>query len=245
MAEVVTETPPADLIAALPDELRTAVEFVPRADTRKTELIWKGGLLTTGQVEQLAAAFKKPEDRRAVRKIARRREGRDANPAAFGDPFPVPQLAIADATAKAGWTLFDLNDREIEWNLADCTADLNEATLNPAMSVAAGAVIDIAGDQLAIELLTNLREQMQLRNLRGPKSPERLEEWLDRELDIPESTQQERRVYIPRSGGFTRQTRYDDGAVAAVALAFDRRHRTENPFTPHTIRRACLSRNPF
>jgi type III restriction enzyme len=134
-----------------------------------------------------------------VQKIVRRAEGRDENPAAFGDRLDVPQLAVADASSPSGWTLFEVGDREIEWSMSDCDAEIGPDALNPAMATATGAMIDVAaGGKVAVELLTRLQEQMQLRDLRGPKTPERMEEWLDRELDVPEATQRERREYLAR-----------------------------------------------
>lgn len=199
VAEVVTTKPAPEAIAGLPKDVREAVTFEKRADTGETELIWTGGLLTNQQAEKLSSIFTEPEDQRAVQKIVRRSEGRDDNPAMFGDPLNVPQLAVADSTSPNGWTLFDLSDREIDWSLADCDAAIGEDALNPAMSTSAGAMIDVAaGGKLAVELLTRLQEQMQLRDLRGPKTPARMEEWLDQELDIPEATQRERREYIAR-----------------------------------------------
>jgi type III restriction enzyme len=170
-----------------------------RADTGEVEMIWSGGMLTHQQAKTLTAVFDQPEDRRAVEKIVRRTEGADDNPAAFGDPLNVPQLAMADSISPTGWSLFDVGNQEIEWTLADCDAAIGEDALNPAMTTAAGAMIDVGtSGMVAIELLTRLQEQMQLRDLRGPKTPERMEEWLDGELDIPEATQKERRGYLAR-----------------------------------------------
>lgn len=199
VAEVVTMRPTPQSVAALPRDVREAVRFEKRADTGETELIWNGGPLTTQQAEKLSTVFSAAEDQRAVQKIVRRTEGRDDNPAAFGDRLDVPQLAVADPSSPNGWTLFDVGDREIEWSLSDCDAEIGPDALNPAMATAAGATIDVAaGGKVAVELLTRLQEQMQLRDLRGPKTPERMEEWLDRELDVPEATQRERRAFIAR-----------------------------------------------
>jgi type III restriction enzyme len=208
VAEVVTTRPAPEAMAALPKPVREGVTFQKRADTGETELIWTGGLLTNQQAEKLSAVFTAAEDQRAVQKIVRRSEGRDDNPAAFGDRLDVPQHAVADPTSPVGWTLFDIGDREIEWSLSDCDAKIGEDALNPAMTTAAGATIDVAaGGKVAVELLTRLQEQMQLRDLRGPKTPERMEEWLDREMDVPEATQRERREYIARVIGHLTVTR--------------------------------------
>ena len=163
VAEVVTTRPAPEAFAALPREVREAVRFEKRADSGETELVWNGGLLTSQQAEKLATLFIAPEDQRAVQKIVRRSEGRDDNSAAFGDHLDVPQLAVADASSPDGWALFDIGDREIEWSLSDCDAEIGEDALNPAMATASGALIDVAAaGKVAVELLTRLQEQTQL-----------------------------------------------------------------------------------
>lgn len=199
VAEVVTAKPSEKAIAALPQDVREAVSFQTRADTKETEIVWTGGLLTTKQADALAAVFEKPEDRRAVAKVQRKTEGRPTNPAAFGDLFNVPQLAVADPSAPKGWTLFDPTDADIEWTLDECDAALGEDALDPARTTATGATIDVKAEgKLAVELLTRLAEQMQLRDLRGPKTPEAFIDWLDAEVKVPEATQPQKRAFLDR-----------------------------------------------
>ncbi len=199
VAEVVTAKPSQKAITALPQDVREAVSFQTRADTKETEIVWTGGLLTTKQADALAAVFEKPEDRRAVAKVQRKTEGRPTNPAAFGDLFNVPQLAVADQSAPMGWTLFDPTDADIEWTLDECDAALGEDALDPAKTTATGATIDVKAEgRLAVELLTRLAEQMQLRDLRGPKTPEAFIDWLDAEVKVPEATQPQKRAFLDR-----------------------------------------------
>lgn len=199
VAEVVTAKPSDTTIGGLPKEVREAVTFQTRADTKEIEIVWSGGLLTTKQADALAAVFEKPEDRRAVAKVQRRTEGRPANPAAFGDPFRVPQLAVADPSVPKGWTLFDPTDAEIAWTLEECDAALGEDALDPSTTTATGATIDVKAEgKLAVELLTRLAEQMQLRDLRGPKTPEAFIDWLDGEVKVPEATQPQKRAFLDR-----------------------------------------------
>jgi hypothetical protein len=159
-------------------------------------------LLTTKQAEALAAVFDKPEDQRAVAKVQRKSEGRPANPAAFGAPFSVPQLAIEDPSAADGWTLFDLTDAEIAWTLAECDAALGEDALDPEKTTAPGTTIDVKAEwKLSVDLLTLLAEQMQLRDLRDlrrPKRPESFVDWLDGEVKVPEATQPQKRAFLDR-----------------------------------------------
>ena len=197
--EVVTAKPSERAIAALPKDVRQAVTFQTRADTRETEIVWTGGLLTTKQADALAAVFEKPEDRRAVAKVQRKTEGRPTNPAAFGDLFDVPQLAVADPASPRGWTLFDPTDTEIAWTLDECDAALGADALDPARTTATGATIDVQTEgRLAVELLTRLAEQMQLRDLRGPKTPDAFVDWLDAEVKVPEATQPQKRAFLDR-----------------------------------------------
>lgn len=197
--EVVTARPSEKAIAALPKDVREAVSFQTRADTKETEIVWTGGLLTTKQADALAAVFEKPEDKRAVAKVQRKTEGRHTNPAAFGDLFNVPQLAVADPGAAKGWTLFDPTDADIAWTLDECDAALGEDALDPAKTTATGATIDVQAEgRLAVELLTRLAEQMQLRDLRGPKTPEAFVDWLDAEVKVSEATQPQKRAFLDR-----------------------------------------------
>lgn len=197
--EVVTAKPSDKAIAALPKDVRESVTFHTRADTKETEIVWTGGLLTTKQADALAAAFDKPEDRRAVAKVRNKTEGRPTNPAYFGDLFNVPQLAVADPSAPKGWTLFDPTDADIAWTLDECDAALGEDALDPAKTTATGATIDVKDEgKLAVELLTRLAEQMQLRDLRGPKTPEAFVDWLDAEVKVPEATQPQKRAFLDR-----------------------------------------------
>lgn len=199
VAEVVTAKPSEKAIAGLPRDVREAVSFQTRADTKETEIVWTGGLLTTEQADALAAVFEKPEDRRAVAKVQRKTEGRPTNPGAFGDPLNVPQLAVKDPSAPKGWTLFDPTDAEIAWTLEECDAALGEDTLDLTMTAATGATIDVKAEgRLAVELLTRLAEQMQLRDLRGPKTPEAFVDWLDAEVKVPEATQPQKRAFLDR-----------------------------------------------
>ena len=199
VAEVVTAKPSMAALVDLPEDVRESLSFQIRADTKETEVVWSGGLMTTAQAGALSKAFDAPEDRRAVMKIVRRTEGRPENPAAFGDPLIVPQLAMADPTTPEGWTLFDPRDTEITWTLAECDAALGEDALNPSRTTTTGATIDVdAGGKVAVELLTRLQEQMNLRDLRGPKTPERLAEWLDGEIEVIEATQTQRREFLDR-----------------------------------------------
>jgi hypothetical protein len=43
VAEVVTAQPSSKVIAALPKDVREAVSFQTRADTKETEIVWSGG----------------------------------------------------------------------------------------------------------------------------------------------------------------------------------------------------------
>lgn len=199
VAEVVTAKPSEKAIAALPKDVREAVTFQTRADTKEIEMVWSGGLMANGQREALATVFDKPEDRRAVAKIQRQTEGRPTNPAALGDALDVPQLAVSDPSDARGWTLFDPTDADIAWTLDECDAALGDDALDPAKTTATGATIDVQAEgKLAIELLTRLAEQMQLRDLRGPKTPEAFVDWLDAEVKVPEATQPQKRAFLDR-----------------------------------------------
>ena len=199
VAEVVTAVPDRAAIAALPQVIRDAVSFDTRADTKQTELVWTGGLLTTAQAATLAGIFEKSEDRRAVLKVRNRTENRPTNPAYFGDSFDVPQLAVADAAATKAWTLFDPTDTDITWTLEECDAALGADALDPAKTTTTGATIDVQAEgKVSVELLTQLAEQMQLRDLRGPKTPEAFVDWLDGEVKVPEATQPQKRAFLDR-----------------------------------------------
>ena len=199
IAEVVTAKPSETAIAALPKEVRDSVSFQTRADTKETEIVWTGGLLTAKHADALADAFQAPEDRRAVAKVQRRTDGRPTNPAAFGDRLDVPQLAVRDSSGADQWTLFDPTDTEIGWTLDECDAMLGEDVLDPARTTATGATIDVKAEgTFAVELLGRLAEQMQLRDLRGPKTPEAFVDWLDGEVVVPEATQPQKRAFLER-----------------------------------------------
>lgn len=197
--EVVTAKPSEKAIAALPKDVREAVAFRTRADTKETEIVWTGGLLTTKQADALSAVFEQPEDKRAVAKVRHKTEGRRTNPAYFGDLLNVPQLAVADPAASKGWTLFDPTDAEVAWTLDECDAALGDDALDPAKTTATGATIDVKAEgTLAVELLTRLAEQMQLRDLRGPKTPEAFVDWMDEEVKVSEATQPQKRAFLDR-----------------------------------------------
>ncbi|MFA6044365.1 MAG: DEAD/DEAH box helicase family protein [Phycisphaerales bacterium] len=198
-AEVVTTKPDAAAIAALPRDVRESVAFQTRADTKEVEIVWTGGTLSPKQAETLATVFENPEDRRAVAKVQRRTEGKHTNPAAFGDELAVPRLAVADSNAPSGWTLFDPTDAEIEWTLDECDAAIGEDVLDAALRTVTGATIDVKAEgRVAVQLIAQLAEQMQLRDLRGPKTPETFIDWLDGELAVPEATQPQKRAFLDR-----------------------------------------------
>lgn len=197
LAEIVSSPPSDEVISRLPEDVRSHVSFQKRADTKAIEVVWKGGTMLAAQAAALEAVFDRPEDKRAVAKVRRRAEGRDASPAAFNDPLEVPRFAVRDESAESGWTLFDPADNDITWKLEDCSAALSEEDLNPASAPAAGANIDIeARGRVAVQLLTQLAEQMQLRDLRGPKTAEDYVDWLDAEVNVSEATQPEKRAFL-------------------------------------------------
>lgn len=199
VAEVVAVRPSEEAIDALPQDVREAISFQTRADTKETEIVWAGGMMSDKQAQALSAAFDTPEDRRAITKIQRRTDGRPTNPAALGDRLDVPQLAVADPAALGGWTLFDPADAEITWTLDECDATLNQDAFDPARASGHGATIDVRAEgRLEVEPLRMLAEQMQLRDLRGPKAPEAFVDWLDAEVRVSEATQAQKRGFLDR-----------------------------------------------
>ena len=199
VSELVTVKPNERAIAALPPEVREAVVFATPDGAAAVEMRWSGGPLTAEQADALAGLFETDEDRRAVDKVRRKVDGRAVNPAAFGDPLDVPQLALRDASAPGGWAAFDPAEAEIDWTLDDCETTLDDQALDPRIGAATGARIDVkAGGRLDVELLAQLEEQMQLRDLRGPKTAEAFVDWLDAEVSVPEVTQQEKRAFLVR-----------------------------------------------
>lgn len=199
IAEPITAEPDPAALAALPKEVREAVSIERPPGTGGTEIVWRGGLMLNHQAAALARAFQRPEDRRAIEKIKRRSEGRNASPADFGDEFRVPRLAVPDPDAPGGWSLFDPGGLDPTWTLAECDARLGPDVFSPTRRAASGADIDVEdGGRFRIRTLEKLEERMQLRDQRGPKTAEQLVDWLDAEIDTPEATQGEKRAFLDR-----------------------------------------------
>lgn len=196
VSEVVSEKPSEDAIAALPREIRQSVTFETRADTKEMEIKWSGGLLTNPVAKKLQAVFSDPVDRRAIIALQKKTEGQPSNPAALGERLAVPRLAIKH---QKEWTLFEPGEFDIAWSLNEANAALTQDDLDPKKTTTTGATIDVEKEgKFAVELLQRLSEQMQLRDLRGPKTPEKFVDWLDAEILIPEATQDEKRLYLDR-----------------------------------------------
>ncbi|MEK6645035.1 MAG: DEAD/DEAH box helicase family protein [Planctomycetota bacterium] len=199
--QVVTETETltgAPNLATIPADLRDRMTFQTVEGEAATRLIYTGVPLTHAEASVIQNAFTVSEDRTAIERLFRRTNGLPIHPAALGVQMRVPCLA---ARIDGAFELFDDQFRDVDINLRSCDPSLSEAEFTIHQPAGREGEIDINEEQrIEIRSVTELRRQLTLNDIRGPRTDTDLVVWLDREFHMqPDSiyfTQAESSLFV-------------------------------------------------
>ena len=195
--------PITEILGAVPnlekvsEALAKTIKVTPRAPNDPTiQLTYTGPPLTDEETENLKTACNNNEDKISIERLSRRSRGLPAYPAAMGQSFAVPYLAV-----RVGEQLeiFEDQYRDAPWNLADCSPGLSEAEFGFGGPSGQEAQVDVdEKGKVQIRFLEELRQQLTFNDLRGPKTESELAEWLDRAINHPDITQTQSSLFLRR-----------------------------------------------
>lgn len=179
VSEPISEPPN---LGGLPETLKAQVHYQPITQ----EIAYTGPGLTEEETGALKECFATPEAKSAVERLSLKSSGKDFWPAARGEKFAVPELAVR---VQGRLELLEDQFRDFVWRLADCDASLTEAEFSTAEDAAQAADIDVTNaGKLETRFVAELHEQLSLLEMRGPQTAAELGLWLDRQIlhrDIP------------------------------------------------------------
>ena len=182
IVETVTAKPKLE---ALPAEIRDRMTFKPaRGEGGTPTLVYAGPPITATQQQAMERAGTNEQDRAALVRIAKRSRDEPTNPAAMGEAFDVPGLAIRLDEDEP--TLFESEDLPYQWNLSEF-----EATVTPqeyptdSQGRVAEVDIDEAG-QVALRELRDVQHQLTMYDTNAPGTEAELAVWLDQHVPHPD-----------------------------------------------------------
>lgn len=179
-------------LEALPEELKAKVRF----DAAEMKLVYEGSPLSNAESNALQDCCGNESDRKAVARLTAKSHGRSACPAALGEVFTVPALAVRIG---GQLELFEDQFREFPWKLAECDAYLTEAEFSLETTPGQLAEVDVTmAGKIEYRFVTDLQRQLSLFDERGPKSAAELAVWLDRQIPHPDVTQTESGLFLHR-----------------------------------------------
>jgi len=190
--------PVSETIKEKPNFEHVPEKLQERLSLRETkeglELTYTGPPITGREADALKEAVTDSEDKRIVEKLIRKSHGQESTPAAIGEKFAVPMLAIR---VDKELELFEDQFREFPWKLSSCDATLSERDFSLPQGDERIARID--ADQrgkIEYSFISELRKQLNLFDIHGPKSAAELTIWLDQNIPHPDITQTECSLFI-------------------------------------------------
>jgi type III restriction enzyme len=194
----VTETVTAPLaVEALPDELRTRIRIErPALGQTGAQVVYTGPPISVEAATALRTACPAPEDQTAMERLVRRSRGLPVYPAALGQSFAVPRLAVR---VDERLEIFEDQFRDALWSLAECDARLGENEFRAGSGVVHTAQVDVdQAGQIRMQFISDLREQLTFHDLRGPKTIPELVVWLDRSIEHIDIAQVDTSLFLRR-----------------------------------------------
>jgi len=177
--EFFEQAPPLD---RLPIELRNKLTLQPPVAGRLLATVtYVGPPMTAREEDELKTVIERAEDLKAVERLVLRTRGFPVFPAAMGEQLAVPYLAV-----RVGEQLevFEEQYREAPWNLADCDPSLSESEFSLTGPTAQVGIVDVnESGQVFYKQVEELHEQLNLLEVRGPRTESELIEWLDRAIE--------------------------------------------------------------
>jgi len=188
VSETIKEKPNLE---AVPENLRKKVSL--RETKEGVEIIYAGPPITAQEADALKAVISGAEDKRSVERLVRKSHGQESTPAAMGEKFAIPVLAIR---IDKELELFDDQFREVPWKVSSCDAALTEQDFSLRRDERI-ANIDVTKEgKIEYSFISDLEKQLILFDIHGPKSQAELTIWLDRHISHPDITQTEASLFI-------------------------------------------------
>ena len=192
----------APVLTALPAELRERVSVRTTGAGKaspgatRVEVVYTGPPMTTLEAKALVKAATTEGDRVAMERLVRKSRREDASPAAMGEAFSVPALAVrVDGTAE----LFEDQFREAAWKLSEYEAVPTESEFSLPSDTSRVANVDVQADgKIAAKFFDELERQLTFLDVRGPKTPVELAAWLDGQISHPDITAAEAGRFLHR-----------------------------------------------
>jgi len=179
-----------------PEPLQEHLQLQTSQETGRTIIIYTGPAISDKDEQSWKEVFEKDDDRKAIEKLARKSRGEDAWPAALGQKFSVPVLAVRDG---GQLELFEDQFREAFWKLSECDALLAEEEFS-IQEQSTGAEIDVQNGKIGWRSFTDtLHRQLSLLDAHGPKTEAELAVWLDRAIPHPDITQTEASLFMHKA----------------------------------------------
>lgn len=188
----------SDAVTAKPDFSNLPKGLRERIDLREgegqIEVTYSGPPITASEAESLKKAVHNVEDKQAIERLTRKSRGEECYPAAMGEKFSVPVLAVR---VDKQLELFDDQFREVPWRLSSCDAILSEESFSLARDAEKVANIDVTKDgKIEYSFISELQKQLSLLEIHGPQNEAELAIWLDQHIPHPDITQSEASLFL-------------------------------------------------
>jgi len=159
-----------------------------------TEIRYQGPPISRGDEEAWALGVGSEDEKKLVTRLARKTRNEDAWPAALGERFRVPCLAVRQGTQLE---LFEDQFNEGYWRLSDGDPQFSEDEFNLGGGPRTGAEIDVDQGRLSWHSFTDdLHQQLLYLDAHGPRTKAELVVWLDRRTSDRYVTQSDAVAYI-------------------------------------------------
>jgi len=189
VSEAIKEKPNLE---TMPENLRKKVSL--RETKEGVEIIYVGPPITPQEEDALKAAVISTEGKRSIERLVRKSHGQESTPAAMGEKFAVPMMAVR---IDKELELLEDQFREVPWKLSNCDAALSEKDFSLPRGDERIANIDVTKEgKIEYSFISELQKQLNLFDIHGPKSEAELTIWLDQNIPHPDITQTEASLFI-------------------------------------------------
>ena len=191
-------------LEAIPESIRQHVQTAPAkpaietgaAEITATLVRYTGPAISREVEKAWKVAVPSEDEKKAVERLARKSRGEDAWPAAMGQQFAIPALAVREGQQLE---LFEDQFREGFWRLSECDSLLTEAEFRVDDGPQTGAEIDVEQGKIGWRSFTDdLQRQLSFFDGHAPKTEADLALWLDRQIPHPDVTQLEAGLYMKK-----------------------------------------------
>jgi len=189
VSEAIKEKPNFEV---MPENLRRKVSL--RETKEGMEIIYAGPPISAKEADALKSSLTSVKDKRSIERLIRKSHGQESTPAAMGEKFAVPRLAVR---IDKQLEIFDDQFREVPWKLSSCDAGLSEQDFSLHRGAERIAKIDADKEgKIEYSFISELQKQLNFFDIHGPKSEAELTIWLDQRIPHPDITQTEASLFI-------------------------------------------------